>query len=191
MGKKRSRTEQRARRRWSASPLIRSYSPVAVTTSGQSSLKGKRLILAHGFREFHQGKEDMVEQFVAVGEYIWQRLFECLSYQPSLVEVCSLSSGTKVSRPVSGSLDRVEVRVPLGKPAIQSSGQALRLWATVVLWGQVCSPWICLGLRSRESGNSGTAAALLPRHLTPQLVCVVPEAPRGGFLSEAEWSCAQ
>lgn len=146
--------------------------------------------MTHGFREFHQGKEDMVEQFVAVGEYIWQRLFECLSYQPSLVEVCSLSSGTKVSCPVSGCLDRVEVRVPLGKPAIQSNGQALRLWATV-LWGQVCSPWICLGLKFRESGNSGTAAALLPRHLIPQLVCVVPEAPRGGFLSEAEWSCAQ
>lgn len=66
----------------------------------------------------------------------------------------------------SSCLDRVEVRGPLGKAAIQSSDQILRLWATVVPWGQVCSLWLCLGLRYRESGGNRMAASLLPWGLT-------------------------
>lgn len=78
------------------------------------------------------------------------------------------------------------MRAALGKPAIQSSGQNLRLWAIVLPWGQVCSLWICLGLRHRESGSSRMAASLSPRGLTSQLDCSVPEAPRGGLLPGAE-----
>lgn len=76
---------------------------------------------------------------------------------------------TEVSHSVWGS--GVEMRAALGKPAIQSSGQNLRLWATMVPSGQVCSLCICLGLRRRESGSSRMAASLSPGASHPSRLC--------------------